>query len=122
MTPTADMPVVEIDLDHRGMGSVKINGQNVASGTFSTTIVTEAGKPSKVILGLWSHELKVRLPAEVIMEVRESIPRDYEAESRILDKVLDSAMRYLREETEEAENRIVERVLDRMNRKIQERR
>ncbi len=85
-------PVIEIDLDDQGMGSVKIDGHEIAGATSKTTvhIEAEAGESPTVNLDLWAHNLKVRMPATVIAEIREAYTIDDEMENRIVERVLDA--------------------------------
>ncbi len=86
----SELPIIEIDLDAHGIGTVKINGQNIAAATHASTIhiETEAGEPSRVTLDLWAHHLEVRLPAEVVAEVREAITTEYVAD-QVVQRVLE---------------------------------
>lgn len=87
----SELPIIEIDLDEHGHGSVKINGQEIAPAVHGSiiTIETEAGKPSHVTLDLWAHQLKVRLPAEVVAEVREAYAADEQLADRVFERVLE---------------------------------
>jgi hypothetical protein len=81
-------PVIEIELDDVGVGTVKINGHDIGYATKGATIQTEGGKPSTVTLVLWAHDLKIKLPASVITEVREAITPDDFIVDRVTERVL----------------------------------
>lgn len=80
--------VIEIELDDRGLGSIKIDGQEIANATCGVEIETHPGNMSEVRLSLWAHQLKVTLPAGVIAELREAYTVDDELENRIVERVL----------------------------------
>jgi hypothetical protein len=83
-------PVIEIELNENGLGSVKIDGQELSGATGRTVVHIDAvaGKTPQVTLDMWAHNLKIKLPATVIAEIREAYTIDDETENRIVERVL----------------------------------
>lgn len=104
-------PIIEIELDEHGRGSVKVDGHDLAYATKSVAIQTEAGKPSTATLVLWAHDLAIKLPAHVIADVQEAITYQM-----VLDEAVHRVSAII--EADGLENRIVERVLAALNQSV----
>lgn len=85
-------PVIEIDLDENGLGSVKIDGHDLSGATGRTVVHIDAvaGETPQITLDMWAHNLKIRMPASIIAEIREAYTIDDEMESRIVERVLEA--------------------------------
>lgn len=90
----SDSRIVEIDLNELGFGTVKIDGHDLAKATRKTTVITEVGEPTRVILELWAHRVKANALAEIVAEICEAIPTEDSRAPRIdvnaiVDRVLE---------------------------------
>lgn len=65
-------PHVRIRLDGNGHGNTEINGVDLSSVVHSMKLMTKAGEPSYLELGIWCELLELEGPVEQVVKLLES--------------------------------------------------